>query len=106
MLHSAPTGICFEDNFDYKFEDVLSLDLAESALECHRFCVGLDGCEYFTFNKVNRKCFLKGAGALANRVEDDRAVSGPKDCSGSSTRSSVESQALEEEGIQLFPFII
>ena len=53
---------------------------ARSSEECQALCASNPSCTYFTFFGENNGCHLKGDAAIAGRMKNDSAISGPVSC--------------------------
>ena len=48
--------------------------------ECKRFCLAFIKCKMFSYNKNNRKCWIKSDESLNNVIQDPNWISWKKSC--------------------------
>ena len=71
---------CFEENVDYKGNDISSLDLILSEEQCQFKCQEIDNCKYWRHYPPTQGCWLKTK--KENIKEESGGSSGPKFCNG------------------------
>ncbi|EPR56838.1 PAN domain protein [Toxoplasma gondii RUB] len=76
---------CYENNTDYRGLDVEKVETGtvHSFFACQELCAEHPQCFFWTWDAVNKNCYLKAEAAAASRVTGSSAiglVSGPKSC--------------------------
>jgi len=76
---------CFDMDTDYARDagaDIDAIEGVKNSLACHLECAKNADCQYFTFNKADKNCYLKGAKEPVVTEDTAGLISGPKFCSG------------------------
>ena len=81
---------CFEDAFISRGNNILDIDGRKylddninSATDCQPQCQNYNACDYFNFDKIDKKCYLKTSNAAHNKKAGWGYIFVPKNCPGS-----------------------
>ena len=94
---------CFLDNYNFDGGDIGKAEKqikTRDAITCQIHCIGNAECNYWTFDKASRKCYLKRE--LSYAKYDVRYQSGPKKCLvQAETEKEVDFPCMENIGVDL-----
>ena len=75
---------CYEENIDYRGHDLHPTQTLRknSAQGCQELCYNLSGCQYWSFEKNKKLCYVKNQDELSNRETNKNTTSGFKEYPG------------------------